>query len=139
MQLSFGVRRTTDIIVPRLLAAYPISNEDLTALPVCALEAAITYYVKMLGFTLVRREAASAAVAWDAVQLGLVAQADHEPGRAGSVAIEADDLDSLHEELGRAGAGPGEFGVDEWDGRTHRTFFVRESGNGYCYCFFRPL
>lgn len=42
-------------IMTRLLAAYPISNEDLTALPVRALAPAITFYETGLGFILVLR------------------------------------------------------------------------------------
>jgi len=93
----------------------------------------------VLGFILVLREGASATVARDAVRLGLSERANHDPARAGSVAIEVDDLEALHQEFTRAGGRPGEFGVDEWAGRTHHTFFVRESENGYCYCFFRPV
>jgi len=126
--------------VSRLLAAYPISGENLTALPVRALGPAVAYYEAVLGFTSMRGEGTAAAMlARDAVRLGLVVQPDHEPGRAGSVAIEVDDLEALREELARAGGRPGEFGVDEWDGRAHRTFFVREDENGYCYCFYRPV
>ena len=125
--------------MPRLLSAYPIADEDLAGLPVRALDAAVAFYSTVLGFTLVRREDATATVARDGVELGLVARDDHEPGRAGSLAIEVDDLDAWHGELDGAGARPGEFGVDEWNGRSHRTFFLREDGNGYCYCFFRPV
>jgi catechol 2,3-dioxygenase-like lactoylglutathione lyase family enzyme len=124
--------------MPRLLAAYPISDEELLALPVRALDAAVRFYESVLGFTAAGREGVRVAVARDDVRLGLVERADHDPGRAGSLAVEVDDLEGLHAELQRAGGKPGEFGVDEWDGRTHQTFFLRESENGYCYCFFRP-
>jgi lactoylglutathione lyase len=123
----------------QLVAAYPISGEDLLALPVRTLDRAIAFYEAQLGFTVVERETTAATVARDGVRIGLVWRADHEPGQAGSLAVEVDDLDALHRELVESGAQPGAFGVDEWDGRTHRTFFVREDQNGYCYCFFRPL
>lgn len=123
----------------RLLAAYPISGEDLSALPVRTLDAAIAFYERVLGFAVVNRETASATVCRDGVNLGLVVQVGHDPARAGSVAIEVDDLESLHEEIAAAGGQAGEFGDDKWGGRMHRTFFVREQENGYCYCFFRPL
>ena len=122
----------------RLIAAYPISDEDTTALPVRALDAAIRFHEAVLGFSVVQRTHTGATLARDGVRLGLVVRADHDPGRAGSLAIEVDDLDALHRELERDGGLPGEFGVDEWDGRTHRTFFLRESENGYCYCFYHP-
>jgi len=123
----------------RLLAVYPIADEDPTALPVRSLDGAITFHESVLGFTLLARESGSATLVRDGIVLGLVLRDDHEPGRAGSLAVEVDDLDSMHRELAGSGARPGAFGVDEWDGRSHRTFFVREDGNGYCYCFFSTL
>jgi lactoylglutathione lyase len=123
----------------RLLAAYPISDEDPTALPVRALDPAVAFYERVLGFAVVRREGTAATLARDEVRLGLVARADHDPGRAGSLAIQVDDLEALHRKLARVGGRPGEFGVDEWNGRTHRTFFLREAENGYCYCYFCPV
>ena len=45
----------------------------------------------------------------------------------------------MHAELEASGGKPGQFGVDEWGGKKHRTFFLREDVNGYCYCFFTPL
>ena len=123
----------------RLLAAYAISNEDLDALPVRELGAAIGFYVSVLGFALVRRDGPNATVGRDDVLLGLTLRPDHEPGRAGSLAIEVDELAELHQELASKGGQPGEFGVDEWDGRSHRTFFLREAENGYCFCFYRRI
>jgi lactoylglutathione lyase len=123
----------------RLLAVFPISDEDPAALPVRALGPAIAFYDGVLGFSVARRDDAVAALERDDVRVGLVVRSDHEPGRAGSLAIEVDDLDALHRELARRGGQPGEFGVDEWDGRTHRTFFLREDENGYCFCFYRPV
>jgi hypothetical protein len=43
----------------------------------------------------------------------------------------------MHCELQRAGVAPGAFSVDEWDGRSYRTFFLRAEENGYCYCFYQ--
>ena len=125
-------------IMLRLLAAYPISGENLLALPVRALDAAVHFYESVLGFTAGGGDGMMVTVARDDVRLGLVERTDHDPGRAGSLALEVDDLEGLHAELERAGGKPGVFGVDEWDGRTYQTFFLRESENGYCYCFFRP-
>lgn len=123
----------------RLLAVQPISDEDVAALPVRTLERAIEFYTRVLGFTLLSHAHDSATLGRDAVRLGLVERDSHEPGRAGSVAIETDDLDGLHEELRRTGGQPGVFGIDEWDGQQHRTFFLREADDGYCYCFYRTL
>ena len=125
--------------MPRLIAAYPISDEDLAALPVKAIGPAVDYYQKVLRFAVARRVDDAATVERDGVKLGVVADTHHDPGKAGSIAIRVDDLEELHRELVKAGAKPGEFGVDEWDGKAHRTFFVREAENGYCYCFFAPV
>lgn len=121
----------------RLTAITPVSDEDTNALPVKALEPAIAFYRAVLGFSLTRRDASRALLSRDNVQIGLIVDADHSPGRAGSVAIAVDDLESMHRELEQAGGEPGDFGVDEWGGQSHRTFFLREAENGYCYCFFK--
>jgi lactoylglutathione lyase len=123
----------------RLEAVYPISGEDVAALPVKHLDTAMAFYEAVLGFTPIRRDAVSAEVRRDSIQLGLVQRDDHEPSKAGSLAFAVDDLDMMHRELQINGAKPGGFGTDEWGGKKHRTFFVREETNGYCYCFYSPL
>jgi catechol 2,3-dioxygenase-like lactoylglutathione lyase family enzyme len=119
-----------------LLAVQPISDEDVSSLPVRSLDPAIGFYESVLGFRTTHRDAGRASLRRDHVAIGLVATPGHEPGRAGSVAIAVDDLESLYHELQAAGARPGEFGRDEWDGQSHRTFFVREDQDGYCFCFY---
>ena len=125
--------------MPKLIAVYPISNEDTTALPVKVLDQAIAFYQNVLRFSVVRRDSATATIARDDVQLGLTVRTDHDPARAGSVALEVDDLDAMRRELQNSGGRPGEFGLSNWGGRSHRTFFVREDDNGYCYCFYHPV
>jgi lactoylglutathione lyase len=116
----------------------PISGEDTNALPVKDIGPAVAFYETILGFSLVSRDASTAALARDGVRIGLVRKADHEPGQAGSLAFAVDDLDAMHRELQAHGGNPGEFGKDEWDGKQYRTFFLREDENGYCYCFYHP-
>jgi lactoylglutathione lyase len=123
----------------KLRAVHPISDEDLAALPVKALDSAIAFYQRVLGFSVVARDQSTAALARDEVRIGLVARNDHEPRQAGSVAIEVDDVEMLHAELRASGGQPGELGIDDWGGRSNRTFFLREEENGYCYCFYRPV
>ncbi len=123
----------------RLKAVYPISGEDTQALPVKDLEPAITFYQAVLGFSVASLDSSRADLARDDVRLGLVRNLSHEPGRAGSLAFLVDDLEAMHRELEANGGAPGEFGIDEWDDRQHRTFFLREHSNGYCYCFYSPL
>lgn len=123
----------------RLLAVYPISEEDTSALTVRTLDRAIAFYREVLGFSLISQDGSTARLSRDGVQVGLVVQSDHDPKRAGSLAFEVDDLEALHGELQNSGGQPGQFGIDEWAGRSHRTFFLREAENGYCYCFYHPL
>ena len=121
-----------------LRAVVPIADEDTNALPVKDTGPAVAFYQRVLGFAVVSRDASAAVVARDGVRIGLVRREGHEPGRAGSLAFEVDDLDALHRELAANGGRPGEFGTDEWGGRRYRTFFLREDENGYCYCFYHP-
>jgi hypothetical protein len=122
----------------QLKAVYPISGEDISALPVKDIGPAVAYYEAVLGFLVVSRDASAAALMRDEVRIGLVRRADHEPSEAGSMAFAVDDLDAMHHELQESGAQPGKFGTDQWGGKQYRTFFVREDENGYCYCFYHP-
>lgn len=116
----------------------PVSDEDVNALPVKEIGPAVSFYEKLLGFVVVTQDASTAVVRRDDVEVGLVCQPDHDPGKAGSLAFEVDDLDALHRELSAAGGSPGEFDEQEWDDIPYRTFFVREAENGYCFCFYHP-
>jgi lactoylglutathione lyase len=121
----------------KLESVSPISNEDTRALPVKELRAAIAYYESVIGFTAITRDATTAVLRRDDVEIGLVVKSDHQSCEAGSLAFAVDDLDELHRELAERGGNPGEFGLDEWGGKQHHTFFMREDENGYCYCFYR--
>jgi catechol 2,3-dioxygenase-like lactoylglutathione lyase family enzyme len=123
----------------QLKAVCPVSDEDTDALPVKDLGAAIRFYRDVLGFSVLSHDSLTAILARDDVLVGLIWKADHEPGKAGSLAFEVNGLEAMHRELQSSGGNPGEFGIDEWDGRKHRTFFLRETENGYCYCFHCPV
>src|SRR6187551_459743 len=120
----------------KLKSVAPIANEDPSALPVRELGPAITYLESVMGFTVLSRDVTTATLRRDGSQIGLALKCDHQPGEAGSLAFEVDDLDALHRELSARGGKPGEFGFNEWDGKKFRTFFMREQENGYCYCFY---
>jgi lactoylglutathione lyase len=122
----------------QLKAVYPISGEDVKALPVKEIGPAVAYYETVLGFSVVNRDPSAAALTRDNVRIGLVRKEDHQPSEAGSLAFAVDDLDAVHHELQESGAEPGRFGTDQWGGKQYRTFFVREDENGYCYCFYHP-
>ncbi|MFO1497868.1 MAG: VOC family protein [Verrucomicrobiota bacterium] len=114
----------------------PIANEDTNALPVRSLESAIAFYDDVLGFSTVRRDASSAVLARDHVQIGIVLREGHDPARAGSIAFAVDDLEAMRYEIEGSGGSPGELGFDEWGGKRYRTFFLHEMENGYCFCFY---
>ena len=122
----------------RLLSVGPISGEDTNAKPVKEIAPAIAFYQSVLRFSVVRQDATTAVLARDDVRIGIVRDSTHELKKAGSIAFKVNDLDALHADLKATGADVGVFGADEWGGRKHRTFFLREAENGYCYCFYRP-
>ena len=122
----------------RLKAVCPVSDEDTNALPVKDLGRAVVFYEAVLGFSVVVRDASTAVLTRDDVRIGLVVDEALRPEQIGSIAFEVDDLEEMHRELQARGGNPGVFGIDEWNGKQHHTFFLREEG-GYCYCFYRPV
>jgi catechol 2,3-dioxygenase-like lactoylglutathione lyase family enzyme len=118
---------------------YPISGEDLNALPVKAIVQAVEFYRSVLGFSVVASDEETAALQRDDARIGLVRKPDHKPGEAGSFAIAVADLDAMHRELDGRGLDLGGIRIDEWDGKRYRVFFLREAENGYCYCFSQPV
>lgn len=122
----------------QIRGVYPISGEDLTALPVRDIGPAVAFYRDVLGFTLARRDDRTAVLERGGATIGLVRKADHNPAEAGSCCFDVDDLDAARRELDGRGLDLGEIRTDEWGGRTYRVFFLREAENGYCYCFSQP-
>jgi hypothetical protein len=120
-------------------AVYPISGEDLAALPVKAIGPAVAFYESVLGFMVVASDETMATVQRDDVRLGLVWKPDHKPETAGSCAFALADLDAMHRELEGRGLDLGGIRIDEWNGKKYRVFFLREAENGYCYCFSQPV
>jgi hypothetical protein len=120
-------------------AVYPISGEDLTALPVKAIGPAVAFYQSVLDFSVVASDETTATLQRDDVRLGLVRKPDHKPEEAGSCAFAVVDLDAMHRELDGRSLDLGGIRIDEWDGKKYRVFFLREAENGYCYCFSQPV
>jgi lactoylglutathione lyase len=118
---------------------YPISGEDLSALPVKVIGLAVEFYQRVLQFSVVASDEATATIQRDDARLGLVCKPDHKPEEAGSCAIAVADLDMMHAELDGRGLDLGSIRIDEWNGKKYRVFFLREALNGYCYCFNQPL
>jgi catechol 2,3-dioxygenase-like lactoylglutathione lyase family enzyme len=118
--------------------AYPISGEDLMALPVKEIGPAVEFYRAVPGFDVVSRDETTAVLQRDSARIGLVRKPGHRPEEAGSFAIGVTDLDAVHRELDGRGLDLGGVRVDEWDGQKYRVFFLREAENGYCFCFSQP-
>ena len=128
----------------RFDGVYPISNEDLAALPVGDVHRAVDYYTRVLGFEKVAGDDKSATVKRDAAQIGFVLASNHDPGTAGSCYFEVTDVDALRQELKVKGANPGDIRIQQHDGKDYRLFFVRECDSmdqhdGYCFCFGRRV
>lgn len=123
----------------RFNGVYPISGEDLSALPVKSITPAVEFYRTVLGFTVVSQDDERATVRRDDARLGLVAKPDHDPGVAGSCAFGVTDLDAVRDELDGRGLDLDGIHTQEWGGERYRVFFLREAENGYCYCFTQPV
>jgi predicted lactoylglutathione lyase len=141
-RISMGLLLAGDTMT-RFKAVYPISNEDMNALPVKEIGPAIAFYRTVLGFSVVASDSTSAVLKRDDVQIGLIRKADHDPLQAGSCYFAVSDVEALRRELEGKGAKPGATEIQEHDGKDYRLFFVREcdmmeSHDGYCFCFGQP-
>ena len=114
---------------------YPISGEDLNALPVKEIGPALEFYKTVLRFAVVASDEATATLQRDDARIGLIRRPDHKPEEAGSCAIAVADLDAMRAELNGRGLDLSAVRVDEWGGKKYRVFFLREARDGYCYCF----
>lgn len=121
-----------------LKGAYPISGEDLMALPVKEIGPAVDFYRTVLAFDVVSRDVNTAVLQRDSAMIGLLRKPDHKPEEAGSFAFGVTVIEAHHQELDGRGLDLGQLGVQEWDGKEYRVFFLRESQDGYCYCFTQP-
>lgn len=124
-----------EVRLKQFQGVYPISGEDLSALPVKAIGPAVEFYQSVLRFSVVTSNEAMATVERDDARLGLVLKPDHKPGEAGSCAIAVADLDAMRAELDGRGLDLSAIRIDRWSGNMYRVFFLREAENGYCYCF----
>ncbi len=104
---------------------YPISGEDLNALPVKEIGPAVEFYTNVLAFSVVARDDTTATIQRDDARLGLVRKPDHKPEEAGSCAFSVTDLDAMRAEM-VARMPPGQRGGHA-GGRVRGVVFVRRA------------
>ena len=117
---------------------YPIGDENLSALPVKEIGPAVTFYQKVLGFSVISSDLTLAELKRGEARIGLIRKADHDPGKAGSCYFDVSDVEALRRELANNGGNPGECDIENHGGKQYRAFFLREDENGYCFCFGQP-
>ena len=83
----------------QLKGVYPISGEDLAALPVKEIGPAVAFYETVLAFSVLARDETTATLKRDDARLGLVQKPDHKPEEAGSCAFAVTDLHAMRAEL----------------------------------------
>ena len=107
--------------------------DDAMNLPVADVDAAIPFYEKTFGFSLVSRQDEphqSVILARDAIQIGL-AENGGDPTQEGCF-FEVDNLNAAFEEIkGKAGT-ESDFRIDKFGDTSYRVFFV-VAPDGLCY------
>jgi lactoylglutathione lyase len=111
---------------------FPIGDSDPKALPAKDIPSAVAYYVHVLGFTLVARDAETATLRRDDATIGL-AKNGADPDQA-SIYFAVSDVDALHAELSARHLDPTPVRADEHGGDRYRVTFAREP-YGVCFCF----
>ena len=117
-------------------AAGPIGGTDINALPVKEIGPAVGYYTQCLGFRLVSKDATTARLKRDDVEIGLAVNG-RDPEQA-SCWFSVGDVDVLHCEYDAKGIAPGVIDEQEFGGKPLRVFFAKEPF-GVCFCFTHPL
>jgi lactoylglutathione lyase len=116
-------------------ATGPIGDTDTNALPVKEIGPAVGYYTQCLGFSLISKDAKTARLKRDDVEIGLAVNG-RDPEQA-SCWFSVGDVDALWREYDANGIGPGTIEEQEYGGRPLRVFFAKEPF-GVCFCFTQP-
>jgi len=107
--------------------------DDAMNLPVADVDAAIPFYEKTFGFSLVSRQDEphqSVILARDAIQIGL-AENGGDPTQEGCF-FEVDNVDAAFEEINGKLATESDFRIDKFGETSYRVFFV-VAPDGLCY------
>jgi catechol 2,3-dioxygenase-like lactoylglutathione lyase family enzyme len=121
--------------LPEFLRAVPYADDAMN-LPVASVDAAVPYYVKLMGFKVISRSETPhkrAVLARDRIQIGL-AENGGDPTQEGCF-FEVDDVEATFAELRSNGfdkQDPG-YRIDKHGDISYRVFFV-VAPDGLCYC-----
>ena len=113
--------------------------DDALNLPVADVAAAVPYYERTFGFSVVARHESPyprVVLARDEVQMGL-AQNGGDSSQEGCF-FEVDDVEAAFEEIKGKPPAPGDIPVEDANGETVRAFFVI-APDGLCYMIAQPL
>ncbi len=117
-------------------AVGPIGDTNTDALPVKEIGPAVGFYTQCLGFSLIARDAKTARLKRDDVEIGLAVNG-RDPEQA-SCWFSVGDVDALWREFEAKGIGPGVVDEQTFGGQPLRVFFAKEP-YGVCFCFTHPL
>lgn len=124
--------------IPRFMNAWPYA-QDVLALPVADVDAAVDWYGRSFGLTEVSRTDTpcnTVLMERDGVQLGF-AENGGDSSQDGA-AILVHDITGMRDELVNRGVEIGNWRVDERDGEKLQVFFVA-APDGLCYYFHEPV
>lgn len=119
-------------------SAHPY-QEDILALPVQDLDAAVRWYSHAFGMKEVARHndpVPTVVLERDGTQIGFAING-RDPGQDGA-AILVSDISRAKSELESRGVNPANWRVDERDGKRFQVFFV-VAPDGLCYYFHQPI
>ena len=122
---------------PMFEAAYPFLD-DVLALPVRDLDATADWYARSFGLTEVERGDSPATVIMErnGVRVGFAINGGDSSQDGAAILVR--DIARLREELEANGAEPGEWRIDERDGKRFQVFFV-VAPDGLCFYFHEEI
>lgn len=114
----------------------PIGETDVNAIPVREIGPAVGFYTSCLGFSQESKDAKTARLKRDDVEIGLAVNG-LDPEQA-SCWFSVGDVDDLWREYEAKGISPGIIDKQEYGGKAMRVFFAKDP-YGVCFCFTQPL
>ena len=123
---------------PKFESASPYAD-DILALPVTDIDVAAEWYAERFGMTEISRQetpAPSVVLERDGIRIGFAING-RDPSQEGA-AIRVSDIEGIRNQLQTTGANPGDFRIDDHDGKKMKVFFV-VAPDGLCFYFHEPV